>query len=156
MTRRSLADVIAEQNKKTPQQPPKMNWLSRVMFSDRSGKTSPTRQLSIFVPTLFVCMMATTIMMRNKLSVKLEDIDDETKNKLKGKYMVEIIDKTFIAHRESVSELFREKKETDMDEVLLDYETRLWSNGYQNKAVPRSLDQQAENDSNEDDDVGDD
>ena len=43
-----------------------------------------------------------------------------------------------------------------MDEVLLDYETRLWSNGYQNKAVPRPLDQQGENDSNEDDDVGDD
>lgn len=57
-------------------------------------------------------------------------------------------------HREKVNELFREKRDADMDEVLLDYEVRLWSNGYQNKPVPRSIE---ENDSNdEDDDAGDD
>lgn len=86
MTRKSLQDIIQEQNAKNPisRQAPKRGWISRMLYADRASRSTPTRQLSIFVPTLFVCMMATVMMMKNKLSVKFEDIDDNTKQQLAG------------------------------------------------------------------------
>ncbi|KAG2388837.1 hypothetical protein C9374_000276 [Naegleria lovaniensis] len=143
MTRHSLQDVIKEQHQKAASAPPlpKQGWFARMLYADKSAKGwSPTRQLSVFVPTLFVCMMATTLVMKSKLSVKFEDIDEESKKKCE-------------VHRKTVNELFREKREKDMDEVLLDYEVRLWSNGYQNKPVPRSIENTFNDD---DDDAGDD
>lgn len=89
MPRHSLQEVIREQHQKAASSspPPKQGWLARMLYADKSAKGwLPTRQLSIFVPTLFVCMMATTLVMKSKLSVKFEDIDETTKKKCEGEW----------------------------------------------------------------------
>ncbi|KAL9645781.1 hypothetical protein ABK040_003513 [Willaertia magna] len=141
MPKLSFEDVIKQQQSAPKPKQKKVGFIMKMLSGDRtSGRAGPTRQLGLFVPTLFACMMGVIYIIRSKLSIKYEINQDEEERKT-----------TPSLGGGSITKLLKSEAK-DEDEILLNYETKLWSNGYQNKAIPRGIGGTYDEDDDEDDD----